>query len=80
MTFELVVVTVSVTGATVLPTGSVGITVSGAPGTTCNITLSGGTGNCSLVFTTVGTFTVTATYNGDGNYLGSWITYSHVVN
>ena len=63
----------------IAPTGTVGISVSGVPSATCTITLSGGTGNCSIAFPTAGSFTVTGTYNGDGNYSGSADTQPHIV-
>jgi hypothetical protein len=79
---QLVTVTVTVSGPGVPPTGSVGISLSDGQASTCNITLSGapGTGHCDVVFTTTGTFTITATYGGDGNYLGSSNVHSHTVN
>jgi large repetitive protein len=76
---QTVTVTVMVTGAAVIPTGSVAITISGQP-STCTINLLGGTGQCNIVFTSVGTFTMTATYSGDGNYLVSSFVISHIVN
>jgi len=51
------------------PTQSV--TVNSSTGETCSATLSSGTGNCSLTFATLGVRTLTATYSGDGNDLGS---------
>jgi len=75
--FESVTVTVTVTGAGVTPTGTVAIT--GAD-TTCTLTLAVGTGSCTVVFNSAGSKTLTATYNGDGNYLGSWDTEAHQVN
>jgi hypothetical protein len=79
LTNQSVTVWVTVTGAAVMPTGSVGISMSGVP-SSCTITLVGGTGFCNVVFTTVGTFTITANYSGDGNYLNSVFTTSHTVN
>jgi hypothetical protein len=70
-------VTVAVTGLGETPTGSV--TVSDGEGQTCPITLSGGTGSCTLSSTTPGVKTVIATYNGDANYTGSSDTESHTV-
>ena len=78
--FQSVAVTVTVSGAGVVPTGTVGISMNGVPTSTCSIPLAGGTGTCSVVFNVVGTFTITATYNGDGNYLPSTNTVSHTVN
>jgi hypothetical protein len=79
---QLVTVTVTVSGAGVPPTGSVGISLSDGQASTCNIVLSGapGTGHCDVVFTTVGAYTITATYSGDGNYLGGSNTHPHTVN
>lgn len=51
------------------PTGSV--TVSDGTGSTCPITLAGGTGSCDLTPATAGTKSVTAQYAGDANFLGS---------
>ena len=65
---QAVLVSFSVIGGGVTPTGTVD--VSGAD-INCSITLSGGTGSCNVVFNTTGTKSITATYNGDGNYLGS---------
>jgi hypothetical protein len=77
--FESVAVAVSVTGLGVTPTGSVGISISGGVPSTCNLTLVGGLGTCNVVFNISGTFTITATYSGDGNYLPSLATTAHVV-
>jgi hypothetical protein len=72
-----VTVSVTVTGAGNIPTGTVDI--SGAD-INCTITLASGSGSCSsVVFNTIGDKTLTATYNGDGNYLSSSITASHTV-
>ena len=73
-----VLVTVTVTGAVITPTGTVGITISGVP-SSCTITLSGGTGSCSVVITAAGSYTITAIYSGDGNYLDSSDTEPHTV-
>jgi hypothetical protein len=75
--YEAVVVTVSVWGAGVTPTGQVSIT--GAD-TNCTITLVGGVGSCTVVFNTAGLKTITATYNGDINYLSTFTTIGHTVN
>jgi hypothetical protein len=76
--------TVSVTVAPVAPgviapTGTVGISANTVPPATCTITLSGGTGNCNIAFPAAGSFTVTGTYNGDGNYTGSSDAEPHIV-
>ena len=73
---QTVAVSVSVTGAGGTPTGTVAI--SGAS-SNCTITLSSGSGSCNVVFNTVGTMTLTATYSGDSNYAGSSDTKSHTV-
>jgi hypothetical protein len=65
---EAVTVSFEVLGGGVKPQGTV--TVSGAD-IPCTIPLSGGTGSCSVTFTTIGPHPVTATYSGDDNYLPS---------
>jgi len=55
-----------------MPTGTV--TVTDGTGATCTATLTAGTpstGSCTLVSTTAGTKTLTATYNGDANFTTS---------
>jgi Flp pilus assembly protein TadG len=76
---QTVTVTVRVTGGITTPTGTV--TITGAD-TNCNITLSGGTGSCSVIFNnaTPPTKTITATYLGDASHAGSTATASHTVN
>jgi len=74
--YEAVTVTVTVTGAGLTPTGEVAIT--GAD-TNCTITLVGGAGTCTIVFNTSGIKTITATYNGDVNYLVNVTTTGHTV-
>ena len=73
---QAVAVNVTVFGAGMAPTGTVGIT--GAD-INCTVTLSGGSGSCPVVFNTIGSKTLTATYSGDGNYLSSVMTEGHVV-
>ncbi|MDI6770896.1 MAG: NBR1-Ig-like domain-containing protein, partial [Anaerolineales bacterium] len=65
---QAVTVSVTVSGAGAIPTGTVAI--SGADAN-CTITLSGGSGSCNVVFNTFGNKTLTATYSGDGNFAGS---------
>jgi hypothetical protein len=80
--YELVAVTVVVSGAGVVPTGSVGISLSGMPAQpiTCTIPLDAmGTGTCSVYFTEMEDFTINAQYSGDGNYLASSQTYIYTV-
>jgi LPXTG-site transpeptidase (sortase) family protein len=69
-------VVVTVTGGLATPTGTVNIT--GAD-TNCVITLAGGTGNCNVNFTSLGSKTLTATYNGDGTHATSTDTEPHTV-
>lgn len=65
---QTVNVTVTVTGGSTTPTGTVSIT--GAD-TNCTITLSGGTGSCNVNFSAAGVRTLTATYNGDSTHAAS---------
>jgi hypothetical protein len=79
--YASVLVTVTVTPnapGVVIPTGYVAITTSGGP-SVCTITLVGGTGSCSVFFTIANTYSITATYNGDGTYLPSVDTELHTV-
>jgi hypothetical protein len=56
-----------------LPTGASGsVTFSGAGTTLCSATLSGGAASCSTGGLAAGSYSVTATYAGDSNYLGSY--------
>ena len=65
---QTVNVTVTVTGGSTTPTGTV--TIAGAD-TNCIITLSGGTGSCNVNFSAAGVRTLTATYNGDSTHAAS---------
>jgi hypothetical protein len=69
-------VSVTVSGGSTTPSGTVDIT--GAT-TNCSISLSGGSGNCNVTFNTVGAKTLTATYNGDATHGGSSDTEDHTV-
>ncbi len=72
-----ITVSVTVVGGGATPTGTVDI--SGAD-INCTITLTSGSGSCSsVVFNTIGDKILTATYNGDGNYLASSNTATHTV-
>jgi len=54
------------------PSGTVSVSDGlGKTGDTCNIILSGGTGQCSLTPSANGNLTVTATYGADPNFKGS---------
>ncbi|MGD0877476.1 MAG: Ig-like domain repeat protein [Anaerolineales bacterium] len=75
-----VVVTVTVTGAGATPTGTVSVTSVGGGSPNCPIAIIGGTGSCNLIFSSTGSFPITATYNGDGNYTTSNVSKSHAVN
>ena len=76
--YQTVTVSVTVTGAGAAPTGTVAISISGVS-SVCTITLASGTGSCNVVFTAAGTFTISANYSGDGNYLGSSAIETHIV-
>jgi|GEM_PF-1345477 len=71
-----VAVAVTVAGGSSTPTGTVSIT--GAD-TNCTITLNNGSGTCNVVFTSLGTRTLTATYNGDATHSTSTGTATHQV-
>lgn len=74
---QAVNVTVTVSGGSTTPTGTV--TITGPDTSGCTINLSGGTGTCSLSFTATGSKTLTATYNGDSTHATSSDTESHTV-
>ncbi len=65
---QVVTVNFTVSGVT-KPTGSVKVLAS--TGENCTGTLSAGAGSCTLTFSTSGSRTITATYNGDTNFNGS---------
>jgi len=73
---QAVSVSVTVSSTSGTPPGTVAIT--GAD-TNCTITLSAGSGSCSVIFASAGSKTLTATYTGDTTFLGSLDTESHVV-
>lgn len=73
---QAVLVSFSVTGGGVTPGGTINVT--GAD-INCTITLSGGSGSCNVVFNTIGIKSITATYSGDSNYLGSFALQAHTV-
>jgi YVTN family beta-propeller protein len=62
---QTVTVSFAVSGIT-KPTGTV--KVSASTGENCTGTLSAGAGSCALTFTTTGSRTITAMYNGDTNF------------
>ena len=74
---QSVSVHVTVTGAGATPLGTVAIT-SGP--LNCSITLVGGTGSCSITFTSTGSFVINAAYSGDVNYTPSATNANHTVN
>jgi hypothetical protein len=57
-------------GSTVTPTGQVTITGQDS-GCTTPVTLVNGTGSCTVVFSTIGSKTLTAVYSGDSGHSGS---------
>jgi hypothetical protein len=71
-----VTVEVTVSGPVGTPTGTVTV---GDGADSCVITLSGGAGNCDVSLSTAGARTLTATYSGDANYLGSSDSEPHQV-
>jgi uncharacterized delta-60 repeat protein len=71
-------VAVSVTGPGVTPTGTVSL--DDGDGNVSTITLSGGTGSASVTPASAGSKTLSATYNGDANYLTDVDTEGHTVN
>ncbi len=73
---QLVAVTVTVSGSSGTPTGTVAIT--GADGN-CTITLTAGSGTCNVSFNSTGSKTLTASYSGSASYAGSSTTASQTV-
>jgi len=71
-------VTVSVGAAMGTPAGTVTVTVGGDP-ETCTAALAAGIGSCSLALSTPGTYTLTATYGGDGAFAPSAGVEAHTV-
>jgi hypothetical protein len=74
---QAVAVTITVSGSSGTPTGTVAIT--GADGN-CTITLTAGSGNCNVSFNTAGSKTLTASYSGSASYAGSSTSVGHTVN
>ncbi|MBA3553579.1 MAG: Ig-like domain repeat protein [Gemmatimonadales bacterium] len=75
--------TVTVTVQPVAPGGGApdgSASVNDGAGGTCVATLSGGSGSCDLNGATPGDRTITATYGGSSNYIGSAGTAPHRVN
>ena len=72
-----VTIKVTVTGSTAIkPEGSVSI----SGGESCtSINLTNGSGNCTVTFSSAGSKSLGASYNGDSNYTGSAGSTSHVV-
>jgi PKD repeat protein len=70
-------VRVEVAGSGATPTGSVSVSAEG--GGSCEITLSNGSGACSLTIGTAGNQRITATYNGDGRFNASSDNENHRV-
>jgi VCBS repeat-containing protein len=62
-------VRVQVSGSGGTPTGTVSVTAENA--SACEITLTNGTGACSLTFSDDGNQRITATYNGDARFAAS---------
>jgi len=72
-------VTVSVTVASAGGTPAGTVDVDDGAGETCTITLSGGSGSCTINPTSAGPRTITAGYNGTANFAGSSDTAPHTV-
>lgn len=80
-----VTISYSVTGSTnlVSPTGSVSVKASTGQVCIGNLLAIGpgvSTGSCALTFTSAGTVTISATYNGDQNFVSSSTTTSTQIN
>ncbi|MBN1148933.1 MAG: Ig-like domain repeat protein [Anaerolineales bacterium] len=56
-------------GDYIVATPTLTVTVSADDGTTCDFTLSGGSGSCYLFFNTSGEKSISATYVGDDNFM-----------
>jgi hypothetical protein len=64
--------TVAASGAAPPPTGTVSFTVNGVTPTGCgSVTLTGLMANCTVGVLPAGTYTMEASYGGDGNYVAS---------
>jgi hypothetical protein len=75
---QLISVAFEVTAVYGTPTGSVTVSVAGET-ETCTDTLTNGTGECQITLNDPGTYTLTATYSGDGHFLSSASTEQHTV-
>ncbi|MDR3664312.1 MAG: Ig-like domain repeat protein, partial [Mycobacterium sp.] len=76
--YSVVVTVVPVAPGTGTPTGQVDV-LEGSQN--CTVTLSGGTGSCSLLSSSAGLKSIHAIYEGDGNYAASFSSYvAHTVN
>lgn len=72
---QSVAVTVTVTGGSTAPTGTISIT---GANTNCTITLPAT--SCNVIFSAAGTKTLSAVYNGDSTHATSNTTATHTVN
>ena len=72
---QSVAVTVTVTGGSTAPTGTISIT---GANTNCTITLPAT--SCNVIFSAAGTKTLSAVYNGDSTHATSNNTATHTVN
>ena len=73
-----ITVTFTVTSPFGMPSGSVLVTSSNSP-ESCSGSLTNGSGDCSLNFNAIGTYTLSATYSGDASFNPSSGSETHVV-